>query len=64
MKGLASLVAMIFILALIVVLFITLSWLGIMPLKAVQVLLNTLFIGAVLFLLADIMISSRLPGRE
>lgn len=64
MKGLASSMTKIFILTLVVVLFSTLSWLGVMPLKAAQVLLNTVLIGAALFLLADIMISSRVPGRD
>lgn len=62
MKGLASLAWMVFMLVFVVVLFFTFSWLGIMPVKAVQVLLNTLLIGTALFLLADIMISSRVPG--
>lgn len=64
MKALVSVVTKIFILSLVIFLFYALGWLGIMPAKAVQVLVNTVLVGSALFLLADFMISSRMPGRE
>lgn len=64
MKGLSSIVTRILILALVIALFFALGWLGILPVKAMMVLVNTVLIGTSLFLLADFMISKRMPGRE
>lgn len=44
--------------------FISLGWLGVMPVPAVQVLLNTLFIGAVLVLFAEILINTPLKQKN
>lgn len=64
MKGLSSIVTKILILSLVIALFFVLGWLGILPVKAMLVLVNTVLIGTALFLLADFMISSRMTGRE
>lgn len=58
MKSIPSVLRQILYLALASLAFISLGWLGIMPVAAVQVLLNTLFIGAVLVLFADILINA------
>lgn len=58
-----SLLAKITVLSLVVLLFIALSWLGVMPLKVVLVFINTLFVGACLYLMVDIMLNTPLRQK-
>jgi predicted membrane channel-forming protein YqfA (hemolysin III family) len=59
-----SLLAKIAVLSLVIVFFCALSWLGVMPLKVVVVFINTLFMGVALFLMADIMLNTRLRQKQ
>lgn len=59
-----SLLAKIAVLSLVVLFFCALSWLGVMPMKVVVVFINTLFMGAALFLMADIMLNTRLRQKQ
>ena len=58
MKTLPSVLRNIFLLVLISFVLMALGWIGVMPVAAVQVLLNTLFVGVVLVLFADILIDA------
>ena len=58
MKVIPSVLFKVMMFALASLAFISLGWLGVMPVPAVQVLLNTLFIGAALVLFAEILISA------
>jgi hypothetical protein len=59
-----SLLAKIAVLSLVIVFFCALSWLGVMPLKVVLVFINTIFMSTALFLMADIMLNTRLRQKQ
>lgn len=59
MEGLAFLLKNILALVFVAFGFLSLYWLGILPAIALQVLLNTLYMGLALFIFVDILLNTR-----
>ena len=64
MGKLPSVFGSIIVLALTALVLVSLGWLGVMPVLAVQVMVNTLLIGDALFLFADILLNARMEQRH